>query len=244
MQQVVKQFQIKLLKKIKISKDTYSFYFERPAEFEFLPGNFLRLTLSIPHPDERGVSRFFSIASSPTEKDYIMISARIIKSSYKKTLLDITDGSQVSTSAPYGRFIFDKEDRTTHIFLAGGIGVTPFRSMIRYASDLNVNIRIIVLESFRTPEDIIFHDEFAEIAKNRAWFTFVETITRPEDSNQQWTGTVGRIDTNMIKKYVEDIASSKFYIAGPPQMVNDLKEVVLTLQPDGSKIITEIFTGY
>ncbi len=239
-----KTFTTSLLKKGQIAKDAYAFYFKRPADFEFLPGNFLRLSINIAHPDKRGVARSFSIASSPTEKDHIMIAARIILSSFKKTLSDLNIGSTVTISGPFGQFTLDKKVLSTHVFLAGGIGVTPFRSMIRYVADLNLKTRIILLESFRTPEDIVFHKEFEEIANKLQTFTYLESITRPEGSNQIWTGPVGRIDADMIKKQVSDISSAKYYIASPPQMVNDLKEIVVSLGIDDVRIVTERFTGY
>lgn len=244
MAQIAKQFKTDLIKKIQVAKDAHSFYFRRPLDFEFLPGNFIKIVLAVEHPDGRGAARFFSVASSPTEKDYLMITARIIESSFKKTLSDLTVGSTVTISGPYGRFIFDKQDQATHVFLAGGIGVTPFRSMIHYAADLNLKIRIIMLASFRTPEDIVFHKEFEEIANKLQTFTFLESITRPEESNQIWPGHVGRIDADMIKKQVPDISLAKYYIAGPEKMVNDLKEIVVSLGIDELRIVTERFTGY
>src|SRR3989344_348529 len=187
---------LKFLKKVQEADDVFSFYFERPSVFTFLPGQFLKLTLDIPQPDERGNSRFFSIASSPTEKDYLMITIRIDGSSFKKTLSSLPIETKLQISAPFGSFILKTEEKIPHIFLAGGIGITPFRSMIRYAADINISIPITLFTSFRTPESFIFQKELKEIESKHHWFKLAETVTQPENSKLKWLGNTGRIDQN------------------------------------------------
>lgn len=238
------QFEVRFLKKQQLAKDAYAFYFQRPSDFEFLPGHFVRITLPIANPDQRGNSRFFSIASSPTEKDHIMIAIRIITSAYKKTLEHLESGIQTKLSGPYGSFILNPQETVQHTFLAGGIGVTPFRSMIRYAVYTNLNVPMTLLVSSRTKQDIVFSKEFHDFAKNHSWFKFVETITRPEESRGKWSGNTGRIDENLIKKNVSDFSRTLFYISGPPIMVDDMAKVVLSLGVDEKRIRKERFTGY
>jgi len=241
---VSQKYEVELIKKEPAAKDSSSFYFQRPQQFDFLPGQFMRLSLTIPEPDERGNSRFFSIASSPTEKDFLMITTRADHSAYKKTLFSLASGTKVSLTAPYGVFILKPEETTPHVFLAGGIGITPFRSMIRYAADMKINIPITLFTSFRSFEDIVFQKELAGIAKEYSWFKLVETITQPEASKSPWLGNVGRIDTDLIKKHVSVFSTSLFYIAGPPAMVDSMEDLLKSLGINELQIRKEKFTGY
>lgn len=241
---IVQKFETKLLQKDQAAKDIYSFFFQRPSQFTFLPGQFMRMSIEIPQPDERGNSRFFSIASSPSEKDHLMITTRSDHSTFKKTLFALTVGTKVRITAPYGVFILNPEETVPHIFLAGGIGITPFRSMIHYASDMNLAIPITLFTSFSTVEEIVFQKEFKEIAIRHPWLKLIETITQPEDSKLPWQGNVGRIDTALIKKNVSDFTSPLFYAAGPPTMVDAMLDIVKLLGVDAARIRKEKFTGY
>lgn len=237
-------YQVRLLKKEKVAKDAYSFYFERPTGFDFIPGQYLKLTLDVKNPDERGNHKLFSIASSPSETSHLMISSRIIQSAFKNTLNDLESNSLVNLSGPFGVFVLNEKDITSRVFLAGGIGVTPFRSMIKYAADNNLGIPITLFTSFRTVEDIVFRTMFQEIVASHSWFKLIETITRPEESKLPWNGLTGRIDANLLSSNVKNLNSNIFYIAGPPQMVQDLTEIVKSLGVAQEKIKVEKFTGY
>lgn len=238
------QYSTKFIKKEKVAQDAYSFYFERPKGLDFAPGQFLRLTLDISNPDSRGPSRFFSIASSPTEDGYLMIATRIIQSAFKKALYSLNGTDVVKITAPFGKFIL-KENETNHcVFLAGGIGITPFRSMIRNASDKKLSTPITCFTSFRTVQDSMFGKELHEIAKNNPSIKLVETITQPEKSTLPWNGLTGRIDADLIKSHVSDISLAKFYLCGPPNLINGLTDVVRSLEVDDDRIFAERFTGY
>lgn len=241
---VSQRFEAEFLKKERVARETSSFFFKRPQQLDFLPGQFLRLTLDISQSDERGNSRFFSISSSPSEKDYLMVTTNANHSNFKKTLFSLAAGSKVRIAAPYGVFILKPEETVPHIFLAGGIGVTPFRSLIRYASDMKLTIPITLFTSFRTAEDIVFQKEFREVATKNAWFKLVETITQPEESKSSWQGNVGRIDADLIRKNASDFSYSLFYVAGPPTMVNAIVSLVKSLGVDDARIRREKFTGY
>lgn len=239
-----RKLELKLLKKEKIAEGTYSFYFERPPDFDFYPGQFLKLILDIPEPDERGNSRFFSIASSPSEKEYLMLTIRIDRSSFKKELSTLSPGTEVKIDAPFGAFVLNPQESTPHIFLAGGIGITPFRSMILYASDMNLSIPITLFASFRRTEDIIFQKKLTDIQKKHSWFKLFLTLTQPELSNKHRSENVGRISEELIKKNDHNYLSAKYFIAGPPNMVDDIIKIVKNLGVEETKIHREKFTGY
>ncbi len=238
-------YTVKFLRSERVAADAYSFYFERPSDFNFLPGQYLKLTLEIPTPDDRSNHRLFTICSSSTEKDYLMITTRIIQSAFKKTLVDLRPETSVQLSGPFGVFIFKDAEIQPRVFLAGGIGVTPFRSMIRYCVDKNLTIPITLFTSFRTTEDVVFQKMFQDVAAHQSWFKLVETITRPEESKTPWDGLTGRVDANLLKSYGPQVlTSSLFYISGPPVMVDDLSRLVQSLGVEPANIRIEKFTGY
>ncbi len=237
-----KRFTTALLNKKQVSKDAYSFYFKK-NDFYYLPGQYIRLTLKIDTPDERGSSRFFTLSSSPTE-EHLMITTRILQSAFKKTLTNLKREDEVSMFGPLGKFILKEDEHKKHVFLAGGIGITPYRAMIKYAVDRHLKIQITLFTSFKTVEDYAFRDFFHNVASESNWFKLVETITQPEESNQLWTGHRGRIDADLIRKNIDDLQNSLFFISGPPKMVDGLKEIVKSLNVTDDTINIEKFSGY
>ena len=240
-----KAFRLPFIKKEKVAKDTYSFYFNQ-AELglDFIPGQYIRMNLPIANPDERGVSRQFTIASSPLEKNHIMITTKIIKASFKKKLLTLQIGEMVDFFGPLGGFIFDETKKEERVFLAGGIGITPFHSMIAYANGKNLSIPITLFVSFSTVDEMVFYEEMMGIANKNPNIKIVYTITKPEESQEKWNGEVGRISGVLIKKYVSDIFKPLYYIVGPPLMVSEIEETVIKMGISNNKIFIENFTGY
>ncbi|OGH11087.1 MAG: hypothetical protein A2857_02930 [Candidatus Levybacteria bacterium RIFCSPHIGHO2_01_FULL_36_15] len=232
------------LKKEKVSADAYSFYFAKPEGFEYLPGQYIRIVLEQPINDGRGNMRFFTLTSSPTENNLI-ITTRIIQSSFKKNLVSLYEGAKVAYQGPYGNFVFDPRNKRPRVYLAGGIGVTPFRSMALYARDKNItNISMTIIASFSLSDDIIYMDEFKNLKEKLNNFDYIVTVTKPELSKLSWDGETGRIDAEKIKKYVSNISGSYYFIAGPSVMVSALSEVLKTLNIDRENIKTENFPGY
>jgi len=240
-----KEFYLPFVKKEKVAKDTYAFYFDQ-AELglDFLPGQYIRMTLDIDNPDNRGSSRFFTIASSPLEKEHIMITTKIIKSSFKKRLMMLKPQELVKFFGPMGGFILNEEEKDQRAFLAGGIGITPFHSMITYAFSKNLSIPITLLVSFSTTEDVFWHEKLQGIVKKNPYIRVIYTISHPEESRVQWNGETGRISEALIKKYVPDIFKPLYYIVGPPAMVAAIEETVRKMGVSNERIFIENFTGY
>jgi len=232
-------FTAKLIKKSKVSRDAYSFYFERSPAFQFLPGQYIKMTLNIENPDERGNSRFFSIASSPTEKDFMMITTRIIQSSFKKTMAELKQVDEVSIRGPYGTFTLDETEVRPLAFLAGGIGITPFRNMSVYASHKKLKNKMTLFASYSTFQDAIFYEELKSIAQDN--FKFIVTITKPDPD---WKGETGRIDIEKIKKHIENPQESVYYIAGPESMAQSMSEIVKSMGISENQLKIESFPGY
>ncbi|PIT88905.1 MAG: hypothetical protein COU27_03445 [Candidatus Levybacteria bacterium CG10_big_fil_rev_8_21_14_0_10_36_7] len=230
-------FTSKFIKKEKKGKNTYSFHFKKPNKFEFVAGQYLKMKLDINNSDSRGNSRYFTVSSSPTEKD-LVITTRIIKSSFKKKLMTLKTGDEAIISGPWGDIVFPKKRRPI-IFLTGGIGITPFRSLCIFARDKNLDFKITLLVSFSTAEDSIFDKEFKKIESDN--FKYIKTITHPD---KNWKGEKGRIDAQKIRKYVKNVDKSIFYVTGPLGLVEGILKL---LKDNGIKkghIISEDFPGY
>jgi ferredoxin-NADP reductase len=216
-------------KKEKIAKDTYSFYFFK-KEFSYLPGQYIRMVLPHESPDDRGTSRFFTISSSPHEKDYVIITVKIIQSSFKNALIELKPGARVKIFGPLGNFILHDDEQEPLVFLSGGMGVTPFRSMLSYAAAKNMKLPLVLLASFSNHEEKIFHDELMMI--NR------------EHKNMEVIYSNTRISEDLLRKYIPDLSQPKYYLVGPPAMVEATRELLESLNIDEEKILTESFTGY
>lgn len=222
------------------AKDTFSFYFDRSnTKFDFRAGQYLRLTL--PHTsDDRGTSRFFTISSSPLDKE-IMITAKIIQSSFKERLFRLQSGDEAHIFGPMGRFIFDERAAQEHVFIAGGIGITPFHSMITYAATKKHQHPILLFASFSKKEDVLFLDVMQNIARENPAIKIVYTLTNPDAS---WSGETGRITETLLKKYVRHHPKILYSVVGSPQMVASAKALLLDMSIPEEQIHSEGFTGY
>lgn len=232
------------ISKEEVAKNTYSFFFKRPEGFEFIAGQFNRWTLSINALDGRGNSRFFTISSSPLDKEKISFTTKIIQSDFKKALLKLKENEEIKIFGPMGKFIIEETDSRERILIAGGIGITPFHSILTYASSKNLTIPFTLLVSFSVPEEMVFYEEMTELAKIHKNIRVVYTITRPEESRIQWNGEKGRISEDLIKKYCRNLLNSIFYVVGPPAMVESSQKMLEEMQIPAENIKVELFTGY
>jgi len=207
------------------------------GKIDFKPGQYMMMELET--GDEENTHPL-SIASSPTE-DFLLFSTKISQSSFKKKLDSLKIGDKVKLKGPMGIFTL-KEDAKEIVFLGGGIGITPFRDMIKYASDKKLPIKMILLYSNRTPADIVYRDEWPLFEKQNQNLKVVNTITQPEGTD--WNGRTGRVNDSMIKEFCNDINNSLFYICGPPGMVEALSNLLKTMNVPQSNIKVEKFAGY
>lgn len=233
------------LRKEKAGPDVYSFFFKRPPGFLYLPGQYIRMTVNGEKTDNRSSTRFFTIASSPTEEDYIFITTRIIQSAFKMNLSALQEGEKVVFDGPFGNFTLDENNKKPLVFLAGGIGITPFRSMIKYVFDKNLDIPITLFSSFGRAADIIFREDFIKAQEKLKQFKYIIVITKPVEAEQIHTDETGRrIDGEMIEKYVKNIYDCQYYIVGPTVMVTDAVVNLKDMGIAGENIKSENFPGY
>jgi len=239
------QFSLFFVKKEQIAKDTYTFYFDRKQTgYEFVAGQYNTITLPHDNPDGRGIKRFFSVSSSPNNKEFLTITSRVTSnSSFKRKLLSLQKGEGVLFEGPRGHFVL-KEVNGEYVFLVGGIGITPLMSIVRFVNEENLPTKLTLFVSFSNLNEIIMYDEFKKIELQNPNIQIIYTITQPEKSLESWTGETGRITKEMILKYVSDNIKPYYYVVGPPQMVEGMMAIVQELDIPQERIIKENFTGY
>lgn len=217
--------------KDQVAKDTWTFYFEPMSKFEFTPGQYLEWTLPHKRPDSRGTRRYFTISSAP-EESQIALTMRVSKegSSFKSAMRKMKKGQELTASSPQGDFVLPKDKTVPLIFIAGGIGVTPFRSMIKHLLVKGEKRDVVLLYSNRDDKDIAFKNLFEKAKEVGVKVVFVNTKTD------------GHIDEKAIVEKVPDYQKRNFYVSGPEPMVEAFKTMLSGMGVNGIK--TDFFPGY
>jgi len=218
--------------------------FEKPHNWQFQAGQFVDIALlDPPRDDPQDRCRTFSLASAPHE-DTIMITMRLRGSAFKRALAEAPVGLPVSIDGPFGNFTLHKDATRPAVLLAGGIGITPFRSMVVQAAHRHVPQRIVLLYANGRPEDAAFLEELQALDRCDPHFTLVATMTDMHESRRSWTGHRGEIDEAMLKRSLAEMHSAMYYLAGPPGLVSGLHRVLHRLGVDDTDIRQEAFSGY
>jgi len=238
------RFILKLKEKKLIANNVYNFIFSKDRKMKFEPGQYLEWTLGHKKQDNRGMRRYFTIASSPTEKDVIIgVKFYDKPSSYKKALNSLTGGGTIIASQLAGDFTLPKDKQKKLVFLAGGIGVTPFRSMIKYLLDKNEKRDIVMYYANKSFTDIAYKEIFSKASTDLG----IKIIHVIDDTNGIPNGFFfekGPINMEMIKRGVPDYKKRVFYISGPKAMVDSFKKELKALGIDKLKIKTDFFPGF
>lgn len=235
---------LRLKEKIKLTEDTYDFIFPLDKKLNFLPGQYMEWTYAHDNVDDRGNRRYFTLASSPTE-DNVRVGIKFYNppSSYKKNLLSMDSNQAIVASQLSGDFTLPKNPKEKLVFIAGGIGVTPFRSIIKYLVDVNEKRDIVVFYSNKYESEIVYRDVFSE-AENKLGIKTVYALTDQTKIAQDWAGERGRINADMVKKYVPDFSERIFYLSGPRSMVDAFENVLKNMGVKKEKIKTDFFPGF
>ncbi len=230
--------------RLTIGTDMYDFIFKPDRPLKFKPGQYLEWTLPHKKSDSRGNRRYFTIASSPTEK-YIRIGVKFYPeaSSFKKTLGSMAGNDTIIVSQLAGEFVMPKDKNQKLVFIAGGIGVTPFRSMIKYLLDTNEKRQITVLYSNQKASDIVYADVF-EQAQKQLGIKTIYTLTDVDDVPASWNGRTGYVDAKMIMEEVPDYGQRTFYISGSHSMVSAFTDTLKGMGVKKNKIKTDFFPGF
>jgi len=220
------------------------FRFKKPEGFAYQSGQTIDLTLiDPPETDAEGNSRTFSIVTAP-HQDHIAIATRVRDTAFKRTLREMSEGTPLSFQGPFGSFTLHENTARPAVFLAGGIGITPFHSILADASERALPHRVILFYSNRRPEDSAFLPELESFAARDKNITLVATMTGMEKSAQPWEGERGYIDAGMLQRHAPEGSSPIYYLAGPPAMITAMRDMLKSSGVSGDDIRFEEFAGY
>ncbi len=233
----------RVLDREEIAQGTLAVTIERPPAFQFTAGQYATFTLlEPPETDAEGNTRTFSIASAPYE-DALVFATRLRDTAFKRVLRGLPAGSMLRLNGPAGTFTLDRDVSRPAVFLAGGIGVTPFISIIKQVAHEASGREIVLLYANRRPEDAAFLQPLHALAGTTRTFRFVPTFTSA-DVDASVEGDRGRIDAGMLARHVPDVRGPLYYVAGPPTMVEAMRDVLGEAGVPHDSIRCEEFPGY
>ncbi len=246
---------LKLVSSKQIAKGTNVFHLSKPEGFEYEPGQTIDLTLIDPKEmDAEGPVRTFSLVSAPHEPE-LMFATRMRDSAFKRALKNAPPGMELAWDGPYGSFILHRNPAKPAVFLAGGIGITPFMSMVKHTTHHKSPHQIYLYHSNHTPEDSPFLTDLTEFAKQNPQFHYIPTMTdldseanSPSVSRSRpgggWAGERGFVDKSMIARHVSDLTTPIYYMAGPAGFVAAMRKMLVETNVDEDNIRFEEFPGY
>ena len=227
-----------------VAEGTMAFHFAKPAGFSFEAGHSVTVSLiDPPETDHKGNSRSFSLARAPYETE-LMIATRMRDTAFKRSLKAMPAGGRVSLRGPAGLFTLDPADARPAVFLAGGIGVTPFVSMLREAARSRLARDLWLFYSNRRPEDSAFLDELSALPRRHSRCHFVGTMVEMDKSSRPWSGETGFLDRAMLERHLKGLAACVYYSAGPPGLVEAMQKMLIGAGIAEDAIHTDEFLGY
>jgi ferredoxin-NADP reductase len=234
----------KLLSRVQVAEGTMAFHFEKPSHFDFKPGQSADVTLPAPpETDSEGNTRTFSIASSPFENQ-LMFTTRMRDTAFKRSLKNVPLGTEVKIAPAMGSFTLHKNPAKAAVFLAGGIGITPFLSIVRQADHDRLPHKLHLFYSNRRPEDTAFLEALQMLEKSNPSFQLICTMTEMQKSKRDWKGERGLIYKEMLSRHLTTLQGPIYYIAGPPVMVAGMRKMLVGAGVDEDDIRAEDFAGY
>ncbi len=234
---------LKLSKKIKMAPGIVDFVFKPSQQLAFAPGQYMEFTLAHPHSDVRGNRRYFTLASSPTERD-LHLGVRFYEqgSSFKDAMYRMDGRTKIVGAQIAGDFTLPKDPTQKLVFIAGGIGITPFRSMLKYLLDSQQGRDIILFYVNKTVDEIVYKDVLSAAQARlglRTFYTLTDTTAIPRN----WPGPVGRISEQTILATVPDYQERTYYLSGPPEMVRAYEQVLKNMHVRNDQIKKDFFPG-
>jgi ferredoxin-NADP reductase len=237
-------YQSTLLGRTEVAEGTMAFQFEKPKDFVFKAGQYIDLTLLGSHAgSSNGLTHTFSIASSPFDEE-LLVTTRMRRTIFKQALSVLPIGTGARIEGPMGSFSLHNNTSRLAVFLAGGIGIAPFLSMVSYATAEKLRHPIILFYANRYLEDAAFINALWKLERANPRFRFVPTLTRIANDNGAWRGKTGYISSEMLFAQIGILRGPIYYIAGPPTMVAAMRRTLAEVGVDGDDIRTEEFAGY
>ena len=236
--------QATIKEKREVAKGTLMVTFELVDEkVEWTPGEYFWVELlDPPYEDDKGSRRHITVVTSPTEGGELGLATRLRDSAFKKSLAELPEGAPVDVEQPKGSFLLPEDTSKDYVFLAGGIGITPFRSMLRYIADKGLDdYKITLLYSNRDRESTAFFDELQELEERIPGLRVVFTM----DEDESWGGESRRIGPDLCKDVLGgDLNAFHFMIAGPPGMAKAVEAAILEAGVPQDQVKSDSFSGY
>jgi ferredoxin-NADP reductase len=235
--------QARVKEKREVAKGTLLVSFELLGEeVDFTPGQYFFVTLpDVGYQDEKGLRRHITVVNSPSEKGVLGLATRMRESAFKRSLAELEVGAEVEVEPPKGSFGLPEDPSRPLVFVAGGIGITVFRSMLRYIRDEALPHRVTLIYSNRDRESTAFLDELQELERENPNLRLVLTMTQ----DPGWDGETRKIDSQFFQDYLgADLNEHTFLVAGPPAMVEGMEQALAQAGVDEQNVVAERYSGY
>jgi ferredoxin-NADP reductase len=233
----------KIKEKRAVAKGTLMVVFDLLGEdVEFAAGQYFWVTLlDPPYDDDKGPRRHITVVTSPNDRGVLGLATRVRDSAFKRSLAELPVGAEVDVEQPKGDFLLPDDSEPPYAFIAGGIGITVFRSMLRYIAEEKLPHRVTLVYSNRDRESTAFFDELQELERELPTLHVVFTMT----DDPGWDGETRRIDAAMLRDHLgPDLGAFTYLIAGPPKMVEAVEEILSGEGVPESQVRPERFSGY
>jgi ferredoxin-NADP reductase len=235
--------QARIKEKREVAKGTLMVVFDLLGEeVEFTPGQYFWVTLlDPPYDDDKGPRRHITVVTSPNDRGVLGLATRVRDSAFKRSLAELPVGADVDVEQPKGDFLLPDDTDPPYVFIAGGIGITVFRSMLRYIAEEKLPHRVTLVYSNRDRESTAFFDELQELESELPNLHVVFTMT----DDPGWDGETRRTDAAMLRDHLgPDLGAFAYLIAGPPTMVEAVEKILSGEDVPESQIRPERFSGY
>jgi ferredoxin-NADP reductase len=227
--------------KREVAKGTLLVRFAVDEYPDYRPGSYFWVELpNRGHDDERGLRRHISLVTSPTEKGVVGLATRLRDTAFKRTLAELDVGDEVAVEEPKGSFLLPEATDVPYVFIAGGIGITVFRSMLRYIADTRAPYEITLVYSNRDRESAAFLDELGELERAIPGLRLVVTMTE----DKSWEGESRRIDASLLRDHLGELGRYRYLVAGPPAMVEAVADALLAAGLPDESVLAGKFSGY
>lgn len=236
--------EVTLTRRETVAEGTMAFHFSKPAGFTHRAGQSLLLTLlGPPETDSEGDSRTFTIASAPHESN-LMIATRMRDTAFKRVLKTMPIGTALKIDGPNGDMVLHTDAARPAVFLAGGIGITPFLAMARDAAHKRLPQPLFLFYANRRPRDAAFLDELQQLQQRHERFRLIATMAEASKAAPPWTGESGFIRRDMLERHLPDLKAAVYYFAGPPAMTQAMHAMLDEMAIPESAMRYEEFYGY